>query len=255
MPDYDAFGRELDEDPLAKLREATVEPVRAPLPAPTLKAATPAPAAVVPGPEPEFVPPAPARPQFVRPPRRSHRGLAALLLLIAVVGGIGLAANAVVTNVQDGINGVFDQAKPVPVPPTGFQRGSLVRRANFADALATLRESGLGRPFSLRVAPDRIDASLIAADGRMHNVQIDAAGELSELSASPGPDRPTTAYNRIDQTAPERLARTGAARAKVRARSINYLVLNPGKPLTWGAYYKGGEIVIGDAHGRPQRVL
>ena len=253
MPDYDAFGREINEDPLAKLREATVEPVRAPLPAPAVKAATPAPAPAAVVPEPEFVPPTPARPQFVRPPRRSHRGLAALLLLIAVVGGIGLAANAVVTKVEDGINGVLDEADLVP--PANSQRGSLVRRANFADALAAMRESGLGRLFSLRVAPDRIDASLIAADGRMHNVQINAAGELRELSASPGPDQPTTAYNRIDPKAPERLARTGAARAKVRARSINYLVLNPGKPLTWGAYYKGGEIVIGDAHGRPQRVL
>jgi hypothetical protein len=250
VPDYDAFGREIDEDPLAKLREATVEPARAPLPAPALKAVAAAPAVA---PEPKFEPPVPPRPQFVRPPRRSHRGLAAMVVLIAVVGGIGLAANSVVTKVEDGINDVIDEA--VAPPPTGVQSDSLVRRANFAAALVTLRESGLGRPLSLRVAPDRIDASLIGADGRMHNVQVNPAGELRELSASPGPDAPTTAYMRIDSTAPERLTRAGATRAGVRARTINYLVLNGAKPLTWGAYFKGGEIVIGDAHGRPQRVL
>jgi hypothetical protein len=210
-------------------------------------------AAPVAAPEPVFEPRTPARPQFVRPPRRSHRGLAALLLLLAVVAAIAWSANVVVTKVQDGITGVIGE--PDARPPTGFQRDSLVRRANFADALATLRESGLGRPISLRVAPDRIDAALVGEGGTTHQVQVDFAGELRELSSSPGPRSPTTAFSRIDPAAPERLARAGAKRAGVRARRIDYLVLNAGKPLTWGAYFKGGKIVIGDAHGRPQRVL
>jgi hypothetical protein len=225
VPDYDAFGREIDEDPVARLRE----------------------------PEPVLEPPAPARPQFVRPPRGSHRGLAALLLLLAVVGAIAWSASVVVTKVQDGIDGVIGE--PDTRPPTGLQRDSLVRRANFADALATLRESGLGRPISLRVAPDRVDAALVGEGGRTHQVQVDRMGKLRELSSSPAPGSPTTAFSRIDPAAPERLARTGAARAGVRARRIDYLVLNAGKPLTWGAYFKGGKVVIGNAHGRPQRVL
>ena len=40
-----------------------------------------------------------------------------------------------------------------------------------------------------------------------------------------------------------------------RAANINYLVLSPGPPQTLGAYFKSGRIVIGDAHGRPQRTL
>jgi hypothetical protein len=55
-------------------------------------------------------------------------------------------------------------------------------------------------------------------------------------------------------SAPERLARAGATR-KVPARHIDYLVLSPGPPVAWGAYYKGGRIVLGDAHGHQQRVL
>jgi hypothetical protein len=237
VPEYDAFGREIDDDPLARLREATVEPV-------------PSPAAA---PEPVVEPPSPAPPQFVGRPRRRHRGLAALLLLLAVVAAIAWSANVVVKAVEDGINGVIDEADAPP--PTGLQRDSLVRRANFADALAALRMSGLGRPISLRVAPDRIDAALAGVGGRMHQVQVDRAGKVRELSSSPAPDRPATAFSRIDPAAPEHLARAGAARAGVRARRIDYLVLNAGKPVSWGAYFKGGKIVIGDAHGRPQRVL
>jgi len=247
VPDYDAFGREIDEDPVAKLREATVEPVVA------TPAAAEAETAPAPEPEPAFEPPVAGTPQFVRPPRRRHRGLAALLVLLAVVGAIAWTATVVVDTVQDGISGVI--VEPDAPPPTGLQRDSLVRRANFADALTRLRESGLGRPLTLRVAPDRVDASLVGEDGRMHHVQVDSTGGLRELASSPAPDTPTTAYSRIDPAAPERLARAGARRAGVGARRIDYLVLNGGTGLTWGAYFKGGKIVIGDARGRPQRVL
>ena len=243
VPEYDAFGRETDEDPLAKLRAATIEPVAAPL----------AEAKVEPEPEPELVQPVRAPPQFVRPPRRRHRGLAAFLVLIAIVAAIGWAASVVVVAVDETIDGVINA--PEIAAPTGLEAGSLIRRANFADALARLRESDLGRPLSLRVAPDRIDATLVGGDGRMHQVQVGADGALRELSSSPGPDRATIAFRRIDPSAPERLVRGGAERAGVRARRIDYLVLNAGKPLTWGAYFKGGKIVIGDARGRPQRVL
>jgi hypothetical protein len=245
VPEYDAFGREIDEDPLAKLREATVEPARAP-------AAEAAPARE-PEAEPEFVAPVRVPPQFVRPPRKRHRGLAALLVLGAVVAGIGLAASAVVQTVEEGINGVIDV--PDTPLPTGVGGDSLIRRANFAEALATLRDSGIGLPITMRVAPDRIDAALFGKDGRTHNVQVDAAGELRELSSSPATDRPATAYKLIDPAAPERLVRAGGKRAGVRPRTIDYLVLTIARPVTWGAYFKGGKIVIGDARGRPQRVL
>ena len=91
----------------------------------------------------------------------------------------------------------------------------------------------------------------------MHQVQVDAEPASCASSArAPGRTRPRPPTTRIDPSAPERLARTGAERAgSARRARIDYLVLNGGKPLTWGAYFKGGEIVIGDAHGRPQRVL
>ena len=249
VTEYDAFGREIDEDPLATLRKATVDPVPAPAPAPVTEAEAPR----VAEPEPAFEPPVPP-PQFVRPPRR-HRGLAALLVVGAVVAAVAWGASVVVVKVEDGINGVIGDVAPEAVAPTGLQDRSLILRANFADALATLRDSGLGRPFSLRVAPDRIDATLIGDGGRMHQVQVNADGELRELGSTAGPARRTIAFNRIDPAAPERLVRGGAERAGVRANRINYLVLIAVQPPSWGAYFKGGKIVMGDARGRPQRVL
>jgi hypothetical protein len=41
----------------------------------------------------------------------------------------------------------------------------------------------------------------------------------------------------------------------VPAAGIDYLVITPGPPVSWAAYYKGGRIVVGDAHGRKTRVL
>ena len=254
MPEYDAFGREIDDDPLATLREATVDPVPVPVPAPAPVAEPEAETARVAAPEPAFEPPVPPPPpRFVRPPRR-RRGLAALLVAGAVVAAIAWGASVVVVKVEDGIDGVIGSI-PDAAAPTGLQDTSLILRANFADALATLRKSGLGRPFSLRLAPDRIDATLIGEGGRMHQVQVDAEGELRELGSSAGPARRTIAFSRIDPAAPERLVRGGAERAGVRARRIDYLVLSAVQPQSWSAHFKGGKIVFGDARGRAQRVL
>jgi hypothetical protein len=238
VPEYDAFGRELGEDPLVRLREAMVDPLPAPAPAPAAEAVS----------APEAEPPEPAPPQFMRPPRRRHRGLATLLLLLAVIAALVWAGGLVAVTVRDGINGVIHA--PATPAPAGLQADSLIRRANFADTLATLRRSGLGRPSRLRVAPERVDATLVGVDGRLHQVEVDFEGNLREVGTSPGPGPAGIAFRRIDRGAPERLARRGAERAGVRARRIDYLVFTAG---TWRAYFKGGKIVKGDAHGRPRR--
>jgi hypothetical protein len=184
--------------------------------------------------------------------------MARLVLTLAILGAAGIALVNVGGKVQSGIDDIVDSL-PTTVDPeqpaaTGVTGDSLVRRANFEAAMATLSNSGLGRPLTMRVAPDRIDATLLARGGRLHQVQITPDGELRELAASDGPRARTIAYAAIDATAPERLVRAGATK-QAPARSINYLVLSAGPPPTWGAYFKGGRIVLGDAHGRIRRVL
>jgi hypothetical protein len=250
VPDYDAFGREIGEDPLAGLRDA----VNSPPPKPNVEVAPePEPvftAAPEPAPEPVFVPP--PKPQFVRPRRRRRGGLAGLLVIVAIVGAVGLVGNAAVEKGQ----GIIEQVTPQELtpPPTGLQADSLIREENFADALNTLVMSRKGEPLSIRVAPERIDALLVKGR-KLHQVQVTSDGALRELATTEAPGNlHPVAYSKIDPAAPERLTRAGATR-KQPARSINYLVLTPTVPATWGAYYKRGRIVIGDAHAKPQRVI
>ena len=199
----------------------------------------------------------PPRIEFVRPRRRRRGGMARLVLTLAILGGVGLAVVNVGSRVEGGIDDIVDSLPTTvdPEPPaTGITGDSLVQRSNFAAAVASLKSAGLGRPLSMRVAPDRIDATLLTTGGRLHQVQVTPDGELRELASSDGPQAHTVPYAAIDPAAPERLVRAGATR-KFPARSIDYLVLSAGPPVSWGAYYKGGRIVLGDAHGRKQRVL
>jgi len=263
VPKYDAFGREIGNDPLKTLRENTN-----PVPAETARVEVssrepgvttpeteawsgahdpePEPAAA----EPVFVPP-----QFTRPRRRRGVGLAGLLVLAAGIGAIFLVAGSAVEKGQDLIERAIPElpdAEPDAPPPVGLKAGSLIREGNFAEAMQTLADSGLGRPMSLRIAPERIDAQLL--DGStLHIVQVTPDGELRELGTSQGNGQPI-AYKAIDPSAPERLVRRGST-PKSPPRNINYLVMSPGPALFLGAYFKSGRIVIGDAHGRPQRVL
>jgi hypothetical protein len=293
VPDYDAFGREIGEDPLASLRSATnpaparEEPAARPEPA---REAVEAPAgdreeapaadafgapagdrAEAPSGDrveadlaawsgarsPDVAPPddvplgSPSRIEFVRPQRRRRSGLAGLLVLVAVLGGLGLAANAVVEKGGEIIDQISVPEEAAPAP-TGLQTGSWLRAENLRNALITLKGADLGRPVLLRIAPDRIDATLIKGD-QLHVVQINSAGELNELGSSAGSGR-AISFNAIDPAAPEKLVRRGAD-GEHPASSIDYVLVNPGPPPNVAAYFKRNRIVIGDRHGRPQRVI
>jgi hypothetical protein len=244
VPRYDAFGRKVGDDPLKQFRRSA--PAR-PEPAPSVEVETEPVVAAGPLPTPTFV-----------RQRRRRGGMARLVITLAILGAVGLAVVNVGTRVEGGIDDIVDRLPTTvdPEPPaTGVTGGSLIRRANFAAAVATLHTAGLGRPLTLRLAPDRIDATLIAKGGRLHQVQIQPGGELRRLASSDGPaGARTVAYGAIDPAAPERLVRAGATK-RFPARSIDYLVLTAGPPAGWGAYYQGGRIVLGDAHGRKPRTL
>lgn len=207
---------------------------------------------------------------------RLVRRLILLVVPLAVFGGAGLAilsvGGSVSDSVQDARRAISTSLDAVTIPtpsvavpeapgapatpPTGFGTGSLLLRSNFAHALRTLRSEG-SRLRSLRVAADRIDASIITRDGRMKQVQVTWQGRLQRFSTS-GPGFPTAGSFSIaglERSAPFRLARSAAGRARKAPSSIDYLVaLDLGGGQAWTVFVKdGGGQYHADRAGRITR--
>jgi hypothetical protein len=263
VPKYDAFGREIGEDTLSGLGGGGAQPSPVPVEEhdPPIMAA----------PAEEQLPPSgPGAPErqprpamFVR--RRRRRGFGGLLMISILVLAAGLGAGALVQvggDLEDRLEGLLPDeiAGPVPAPqeaPVGVEGASLVARANFEQALAELESNDLGRPAVLRVAPERIDATLRTDGGEVNQVQLRFDGELRQFGTSGGGDNlPAVAYARLDPAAPERLVRRGARRVSTTPRRIDYVLFTaaPGGPPTWAAYFKNGRFVVGNARGSVIRV-
>jgi hypothetical protein len=256
VPEHDAFGRPIGEDPLAALRGAA-EPDLAERrqPAPPeepqpIVAAAPEPAAAEPAAA------APPRPVFVRRRKRGRGVVLLLVFAIVIAGAVPAVVGVVAEDVRRQVEGVLPGPVEAAAPPVGLESESMIRRANFADAMERLQELDLGRPANLRVAPERIDATLVTEGGRASQVQVRFDGDVQQFSTSDtGVSPQTVPFDRIDAGAPERLVRRGARRTGTPVRRIDYLVFGTGAGLPWGAYFKGGTIVQGDARGRPRRVI
>lgn len=150
----------------------------------------------------------------------------------------------------------------VPVErPAGFAAGSLLLKTNFNRGLRRLRTQG-SRLASLRVAADRIDASIATRDGRRKQVQVDWKGNVKVFSTSgPGFGQVNTFLIRdVFRAAPFRLSRSAAGRAKRPPESVDYLVAFhfsglslPG--VTWSAFIKNGHQYSADSRGRITRQI
>lgn len=256
MPEYDAFGREIGEDTLAEWRSGSSGLPTAPAAEPPAPA--PAPAAVTSGAPPVSAPP--ARVRFQRPPRRKPRiRFRWIALLIAGWIGINVFQN-VADKVDEAARSIKIPSVAVPSPqadaPVGLAPRSLLRPAAFERALADLRGRDIGRIQSLRVAPERIDASLLTPRGTLVSVQLRPRGEFQRFSESGSGfgGIATIPYGKLDPRVPQRLVRAAAERLGRPVSRIDYLVptLSSGE-LSWGAYFKGGAIFLANERGKITR--
>ena len=141
-------------------------------------------------------------------------------------------------------------------PPRGLSAGSLLRPAAFGRAIARLRTGGYGRLGNLRVAPERIDATLVTKDGRLRQVQIVPGGAVRVIGTTGAgfAGARTMTMNDIVASAPSRLTRSAARRLGVPAGRVNYLVLSEfAGTRQWNAYFKGGQIFAANERGRITR--
>ncbi len=173
---------------------------------------------------------------------------------------------SLVSSVGDSIDGVekvirapeigsVPDLNPGP-KPTGLSKDSLMRRANVAAALRTLRSDENTKLTNLRLAPDRIDATLLTDEGRLRHVQIQPGGELERFGSDSGPgfdNVSTIPFAKLNPGAPQRLARRGAREHGVPISELQYAVpQDVSDGLRWVVYFTRGRYVIGNA-GRPLR--
>jgi hypothetical protein len=265
VPEYDAFGREVGEDTLGQWRQgsgALPEPERPPPEPRATPTPAPTPAAVTAG-DPLGGTAAPAPRASAPRVRRRGRRRGGKLILLLVVGYLGFQLiGGLADRVRDVADTITVPKLSPPTPPTpaeqptGLGPRSLLRPAAFERALADIRRRDIGRLENLRVAPERIDATLITRRGTLVNVQVSATEGYRRFSES-GPGFTATdpiAFGRLDPNAPRRLTRAAAERLGRPVSTINYLVpsRSDGK-VTWGAYFKNGAIFLADARGRITR--
>ena len=196
--------------------------------------------------------------------RSTGRGcLIAVVVLLAILGGLTAAIVGLVNSVDVQTGGTSGGTKIIPEAikpkpaPKGLAAGSLVRLDSFAAAMKEIRTKGGGRLTNLRVAPDRIDATLLTSAGRLRSVQVKPGGKLERFGPDSGPgfdQSSTIPFARIKPAAPQRLARAGAERIGVKVATLQYLVpTNFNGSIMWAAYFTRGRYVLGDASGRFQR--
>lgn len=283
MPERDAFGNELpagDASPGSDEPEASAA-FGAPVGPEEHRDVGSAPVDRGPATAPREAP-APRRPRVRTEPGltvvpRVVGGCISFVAIVFVVGGCAIAG--LVGSIGEGVDTFRSfstelsrttpappedapATAPTPAPttgPRGLQRGSLLRRAAFSRAVTKLRGSGLGRPRSLRVAPDRIDTQLVTRTGRLRSVQIGIGGALRTLSTTSAggfPGRNLVSLSAVDRGAPERLARAAARRSRLPSARIDYLVLaEVGGVPRWLVFFENGPAYQADRTGRIERSL
>lgn len=279
MTKYDAFGREVGEDPLEALRGDALPRGAGAEPVPAMTPAT--------GPDASGHDTArqdasahDATGRRRRPAVRVRR-VFALLVTLGVVGAIVVPFTVgVVDSVVDAIDETEDvtrivedavregegargqageeagrDAEPAG-PPRGVQRGSLLTRAELAPALRRLR--GLGALVNIAIRPERINAQLLTRQPALRIVQVLPGARPDVQATSPGarPGMTRIPFSELDARAPFRLTRSAAGRLRVPTTRVDYVVaLKPaGQPVSWVVYFKeSGGIFQGDARGRVVR--
>ena len=291
--DLDPFGRKKDENPLGSLGWHGDETASVGREAAPAEAAADAPVTVgaPPAPERSREPPAGAWPSPGSGPRErsvprdrssGHRSPVPTIIRTVIFLGIVIAliGGVIGTLVDEGVNRAEEfardfeppdvQTPAVPgtdeqspsgrpqatLPARGLSVTSLLRPAAFGKAMNRLRTGGYGRLTNLRVAPDRIDASMLTKDGRLRQVQVVPGGAVRVIGTSPPgfTGAQTMALKGINRNAPSRLTRSAAGRLKQPASRVDYLVLSEFVGTRqWNVYFKGGQIFSADARGRITR--
>jgi hypothetical protein len=192
----------------------------------------------------------------------SAKGCLIAIIVVLLIGGAAIAGVVSLVNSVDvstsGGGSIITVPKLTEGPqPKGLGEGSLMRRADVAAALRRLSSDEGTKLTNLRLAPERIDATLLTSEGRLRHVQVKPGGKVERFGSDSGPGFDTVStipYARVNPGAPQRLARRGAEEIGVPLNELQYAVPTlSGDDLTWVVYFTRGRYVLGDARGRFDR--
>lgn len=185
-------------------------------------------------------------------------------VLVVVVSGFAMAAvmTAIVVSVFDPGRPAFRDRRPAvttlpqlaagasATPPEGLERGSLLGRAGFGEALGLMR-SRATRVLEIRLTPSSANG-ILRRDDRSVTVDVDHTGRATTLEQlGRVGDAPTLPIARVDPSAPERAVRRAAARlgqpvGEVRAVTLRRVVAG----VRWVLLFFDGQTVQADLRGR-----
>jgi hypothetical protein len=154
---------------------------------------------------------------------------------------------------DDEISGGFGSS------PSSHDGPSLVPAKRFGKAMEKVRaEAGSEATLiAIRLAPDRVDATVRRAGGEQVLVQVLADLTVRRFNAGSSGNRGLS-LRRVDPRVPDRLVRAAAERLRVDRGDVTYLVLASvptfGGGGIWSAFFDGGRYVIADLDGRNVRV-
>jgi hypothetical protein len=123
----------------------------------------------------------------------------------------------------------------------GLSSGSFLRPENFKRALDKVSSSS--RPFitNVRVAPERVDATVRDQDGSRKLLNIDLAFKVTEYDNNVGDD-PAVRASQIDTAAPQRMVKAMAERTGLSTDAVDYVTMSIDDqgPQTWFMSLKDG---------------
>jgi hypothetical protein len=218
LPEHDAFGRPVGEDPLGGLGWTSPRPADPPPP----------------------------------PRRRGGRGIAAAgVVVAAALGGVALVA----VGREDPAARVQLPAVRTAAPEA-VGAAPLTRPDAFRAGLRILERDVPGRLQTLRVEDARIDVTVGISGGRLRIAQLKAGAEAAQVFTTTGGGFPRDGlvpYEAVRADAPDRLIRGANRRLGKQRSDVNYLVLlRMGDEPGWSLFYKDGTHVRGDRRGRYQ---
>ena len=123
----------------------------------------------------------------------------------------------------------------------GLSSESFLRPENFRRALDKV--SSGSRPFitNVRVAPERVDATVRDQDGSRKLLNVDLALKVTEYGDNVGDD-PAVRASQIDVEAPQRMAKAMAERTGLSVDAVDYVTMSisDNGPQTWFMALKPG---------------